>query len=227
MSLLFRNPGTGVFTGLPNEMRINGFAYAPKVLSGKYADSLSSGYAKSTSGVFEADGSMAVNLTSEGSVAFATGGTIENYNVYLYIGAATWAAGIATLAIHVGLGQTFDFLAGQKITVTGVGNSGYDVTGAIISSVDQDNQTISYSVPVDPGGDSIGGQVAVTIGAQGLNPDDIIDCQFFSTLAARLAGTPELYGQMHINDIGKPVKTMDSKIECKISFSFEGIFNEV
>ena len=69
MSLLVRNPGNGVFSALPTEMRIDEFSYTPKVNSGKYADSLSSGYMKNTSGLFEADGRMNINLTADGSLA--------------------------------------------------------------------------------------------------------------------------------------------------------------
>jgi len=77
ISLLYRNPGTGVFTAgsFGQEFRIDEFAYTPKVNSAKYADSLSSGYMKNTSGVFEADGSFNINLTAEGSVNPASGAT--------------------------------------------------------------------------------------------------------------------------------------------------------
>jgi hypothetical protein len=138
MSLLFRNPGTGSFgSALPNEWRIEEFSWTPKVNSSKYADSLSSGYMKNTSGVFEADGSLVVNLTSEGSVANT-----------------------------------------------------------------------------------------VSAGGVGVYPDDIVDIQFFTTLALRLAGTPSLYGQIHINSVSKPFKTVDGKIACRIDFTFEGSWTE-
>lgn len=138
MSLLYRNPGTGVFSGFSQEYRVDEFSYTPKVNSAKYADSLSSGYMKNTSGVFEADGRFNINLTSEGSVA--------------------------------------------------------------------------------PG-------AAVTNGV-GVQVDDIIDIAFFTTLAQRLAGTPQLTGQIHINSVGKPFKTVDQKIAIPIDFTFEGIWNE-
>ena len=76
MSLLVRNPGTSVFSSLPTEMRIDEFSYTPKVNSGKYGDSLSSGYMKNTSGLFEADGRMNVLLTSDGSLASVGGGSV-------------------------------------------------------------------------------------------------------------------------------------------------------
>lgn len=136
ISMLYRNPGTGVNSGLANEYRIDEFQYTPKVNSAKYADSISSGYMKNTSGVFEADGSFQINLTSEGSVA------------------NTGAAGV------------------------------------------------------------------------GCQVDDIMDIQVFTTLALRLAVTPSLSGQIHINSVSKPFKTVDQKIACRVDFSFEGIWTE-
>ncbi len=138
LSMLYRNPGTGAAStpACPQEMRIDEFAWTPKVNSAKYADSLSSGYVKSTSGVFEADGSFNINLTAEGSVA------------------NTGAAGV------------------------------------------------------------------------GCQVDDIIDVQVFTTLALRLAQTPSLYAQIHINSVSKPFKTMDQKIACKVDFTMEGIWTE-
>ena len=77
ISMLYRNPGTNVFTAgsFGQEYRIDEFSYTPKVNSAKYADSLSSGYMMNTSGVFEADGEFNINLTSEGSVSPASGAT--------------------------------------------------------------------------------------------------------------------------------------------------------
>lgn len=76
MSLLYRNPGTGGSVASMNqEFRIDEFSYTPKVDSQKYADSLSSGYMKNTSGVFEADGSIEILLTSEGSLSNASNAT--------------------------------------------------------------------------------------------------------------------------------------------------------
>lgn len=136
MSMLYRNPGTGVNSGMANEYRIDEFSWTPKVNSAKYADSISSGYMKNTSGVFEADGSFNINLTAEGSVA------------------NTGAAGV------------------------------------------------------------------------GCQVDDIMDIQFFSTLALRIAVTPTLSGQIHINSVSKPFKTADQKIACRVDFTFEGIWTE-
>ena len=141
MSLLFQNPSTSPAAprstpALPQEWRIDEFSYTPKVNSAKYADSLSSGYMRNTSGVFEADGSLQINLTSDGSVA-ASGTT------------------------------------------------------------------------------GIGAQM-----------DDLVEIQFFTTLANRLAQTPQLYGTIHINSISKPFKTVDQKIACRVDFTMEGLWVE-
>ena len=138
MSLLVRNPGTGVFTGLPTEMRIDEFSYTPKVNSAKYADSLSSGYMRNTSGLFEADGRMNVLLTADGSVSPTAGGSV------------------------------------------GVG----------------------------------------------MQMDDILDFQFFTTAATRAAVTAQCQGQLHVNSVSKPFKTADQKVAVPIDFSFEGIWTE-
>jgi hypothetical protein len=142
MSLLFRNPSTSPAApqqspALPNEWRIEEFSFTPKVNSAKYADSLSSGYMRNTSGVFEADGSLVVNLTSEGSIA-----------------------------------------------------------------------------------------TTVAAGGVGVAMDDLVDIQFFTTLAMRLAQTPQLSGTIHINSVSKPFKTVDSKIACRIDFTLEGLWIE-
>lgn len=134
MSLLYRNPGTGVYSGFTQEYRINEFSYTPKVNSQKYADSLSSGYMRNTSGVFEADGEMTILLTAEGSLS-----------------------------------------------------------------------------PASAASNGVGVQV-----------DDIIDIAFFTTLTQRLAGTPQLEGQVHINSKSLPFKTTDGMVGVKLSFSFEG-----
>lgn len=142
MSLLFRNPSTSPSApqqspALSQEWRIDEFSYTPKVNSAKYADSLSSGYMRNTSGVFEADGSLQINLTSDGSVA-----------------------------------------------------------------------------------------TTVAAGGVGCQIDDLVDIQFFTTLASRLAQTPQLYGTIHINSVSKPFKTVDSKIACRVDFTFEGLWIE-
>ena len=141
ISMLYRNPGTGVQTAgsFGQEFRIDEFSITPKVNSAKYADSLSSGYMKNTSGVFEADGEFNINLTSEGSVS----------------------------------------------------------------------------------------PLAAATNGVGVQMDDIIDFALFTTLALRLANTPQIYGQLHVNSISKPFKTADQKIAIKVSFSCEGIWTEV
>lgn len=140
ISMLYRNPATGVYTSgsFGQEFRIDEFSYTPKVDSAKYADSLSSGYMKNTSGVFEADGEFNINLTSEGSV-----------------------------------------------------NPSSSATNGV-----------------------------------GVQVDDIIDFALFTTLTQRLAGTPQCYGQLHVNSVSKPFKTVDQKIAVKVSFSMEGQWTE-
>lgn len=138
MSLLVRNPGTGVMSGLPTEMRVDEFSYTPKVNSAKYADSLSSGYMKNTSGLFEADGRMNILLTADGSVATTGGGSV------------------------------------------GVG----------------------------------------------MQMDDILDFQFFTTLANRAAFTAQCQGQLHVNSKSLPFKTADQKVAVAVDFTFEGSWTE-
>jgi hypothetical protein len=138
MSLLVRNPGTNVFTGLPTELRVDEFSYTPKVNSAKYADSLSSGFMKNTSGLFEADGRMNVLLTADGSVNPASGGS------------------------------------------TGLG----------------------------------------------MQIDDILDFQLFTTSANRATVTAQCYGQLHVNSKSLPFKTADNKIAVAVDFTFEGQWTE-
>jgi hypothetical protein len=77
----------------------------------------------------------------------------------LVLGAATWSGGIATITYHLHLGQTDLLNAGDVVNIDGVNNAGYDIEAAIVTAVDHDNQTISYALPIDPGGDSFGGVI--------------------------------------------------------------------
>lgn len=81
----------------------------------------------------------------------------QDFTVKNYVGAASWAAGVASLDIRVNLGQTFDFVVGQIITVSGVSNPGYDADSVTITAVV--GTVISYALAADPGGDSFGGDV--------------------------------------------------------------------
>ena len=74
MSLLYRNPSTGVLSGvLPGELHVDEFQYTPEVDSATYSSSLTSGYKKNTSGIYGAAGRFNILLNSDGSLSSAAG----------------------------------------------------------------------------------------------------------------------------------------------------------
>lgn len=91
-------------------------------------------------------------------VRVATSGS-ESWNIALFVGAASWSGGVATITYTLGLGQTDVINVGDVVTIAGVTNSGYNVTGVTVTSVNTSAHTFTYALASNPGGNSFGGVV--------------------------------------------------------------------